>query len=188
MTGPVILPELAWVPTEAKSSRQGHAVDVIFVHVWGVRFTNLAAEARSYQGVINEFRNPKNDASAHVVYPGSSVPGRATQMVPWSMLAWTEMADNKRGISIESADAIWQGHDPAGFHQLARIVAFLVHDQHLPCVWSIERGFARHGDGGSRDGGHTSCPTANLSLWRSFAALVEFEYHRGGFRPAWGRS
>jgi hypothetical protein len=184
----VILPELDWTPTTAKGSRGGQQVEVIFVHVWGVRFTDLPAEARSYQGVINEFLNPANQASAHLVYPGSAVPGKATQMVAWSEMAWTEMADNPRGISVESADAIWQGHDPLGFHQLARIVAGLAHFNNLPCVWSIARGFARHGDGGNADGGHTVCPTGDMSLWRSFVALVEFEYHRGQFRPSWGRA
>lgn len=184
--GAVILPKLDWNPTQAKGSRSGQRVEVVFVHVWGVRFTDEKAEARSYQGVINEFLNPANEASAHVVYPGSAVPGHATQMVRWSEMAWTEAKDNPRGISVESADAIWQGHDPAGFHQLARIVAGLVHFNGLPCVWSLERGFARHGDGGSADGGHTLCPTGNMSLWRAFAGLVEYEYHRGGFRPSWG--
>jgi len=185
-TAPVILPKLDWVPTEAKNSRGGQKVKLIIPHVWGVKYTNEKAEALSYKGVISHFEDPANDASAHIVYPGSAVPGKATQMVRFSEAAWTEAAYNSKGISIESADAIWQGHDPAGFHQLARMVAGLLHYNQLPCRWSTESGFCRHGDLGSAGGGHTVCPTGNMELWKSFAALVEFEYHHGGFRPSWG--
>jgi hypothetical protein len=177
---PVVLPELVWVPTRAHGDRHGARV---VVHRWGVRFTTLAAEAKSYRGVTNEFLDPANEASAHVVYPGSAVSGGhiATQMVAWADAAWTESHYNPTSDEIESADAIWLGHDWYGFHVLARMVAHRLHERQLPPVWSAERGFCRHGDLGSLGGGHTACPTTDPHLFRLFASTVQHEYARGGF-------
>src|SRR5581483_3115732 len=116
-----------------------------------------------------------NQASAHVVFPGSAVPGEATQMVAWDDKAWAEAAYNPSSDDIESADAIWLGHDPHGMAVLARIVAFRLHARGLPATWSAERGFCRHADLGSAGGGHTQCPTTDLALWRAFCGLVERE-------------
>ena len=164
----VVLPELDWVPTAASGSRNGGQVVRVVVHRWGVAYTDEPAEARSYQGVINFFKNPANQASAHVVFPGSAVPGKATQMVAWDQKAWAEAADNPTSDDIESADAIWLGHDPKGFQELARIVADRLHARGLPAVWSTQSGFCRHGDLGQAGGGHTSCPTTDLHLWHLF--------------------
>jgi hypothetical protein len=185
--GPVVLPELDWVPTAAKSSRNGQHVQRVVAHRWGVRFTTEQAEALSYHGVVRFFQEPRNDASSHLVHPGSAVPGRATQMVPWDEAAWTEAAYNRSSVEVECADAIWLGHDPRGLQETARIVAFLLHKYGLPALWSKERGFCRHADLGAAGGGHTSCPTTNLTLWHAFAALVVHEHQRGGFRTTWGR-
>lgn len=182
-----VLPDLKWDPTTACSPRHGHPVELVVVHRWGVRYTTEPVEAVSYQGVIDWFKNRANQASAHIVYPGSAVPGEATQMVAWSDLAWAEAAYNPVADEIESADAIWLGADPDGLAQLARIVAFRLHIRGLPPVWSTRRGFCRHGDLGSAGGGHTQCPTTDLKLWRHFVSLVEHEALRGGFRPSWGR-
>lgn len=184
---PIVLPELDWHPTNACSSRGGAAVVRVVVHRWGVAFTDEAHEAQSYQGVINWFSNPANQASAHVVFPGSAVPGKATQMVAWDQKAWAEAAYNPTSDDIESADAIWLGHDPHGMAVLARIVAFRLHARGLPARWSAEKGFCRHADLGAAGGGHTACPTTNVALWRAFCALVQHEAGRGGFRPNWGR-
>jgi hypothetical protein len=184
---PVVLPELDWVPTEATGSRHGQAVVRVVVHRWGVKFTDETAEARSYHGVINHFLNTDNQASAHVVFPGSAVPGHATQMVAWSDKAWAQADFNSTSDDIESADAIWLGHDPVGFQVLARIVAMRLHVRGLPAIWSTEKGFCRHADLGKAGGGHTECPTTDLTLWHQFAAAVQHETIRGGFRPVWGR-
>jgi hypothetical protein len=188
----VVLPELHWDPTAACSPRHGHQVELVVVHRWGVRFTTPAAEALSYKGVIAEFKNPANEASAHIVYPGSAVPGEATQMVHWSDLAWTEAAYNPVADDVESADHIWvlDAHgvyDEAGFAQLARIVADRLHVRGLPPVWSTRRGVCRHGDLGAAGGGHTMCPTTDMKRWKHFISLVVHEHQRGGFRPVWGR-
>jgi hypothetical protein len=182
----VILPRLVLRPTRAMSTRRGHEVDLVVLHRWGVKFINMPAEARSYQGVVNYFLDPKNKASSHIVFPGSAVPGEATQMVGWSEMAWTEAAFNPYCDEIECADAIWLGDDPIGLSVLARIVAFRLHVRNLPAVWSNRRGFCRHADLGVAGGGHLECPTTDISLWRYFVSLVETEVALGDFRPKWG--
>lgn len=188
MPTPVTLPnDLLWVPTNAHGNRHGSTVDLVVVHRWGVRYVNQDAEASSYHGVVNYFKDVRHSASAHIVYPGSSVPDQATQMVSWNDYAWAEAAYNPVADEIESADAIWLGKDPRGFTQLARIVAFRLHERKLPPVWSSHRGFCRHADLGMAGGGHTECPTTNLILWKMFCEVVQRQYFLGGFRAVWGR-
>ena len=186
-THEVVLPHLHWHPTAASGDRHGHPVDLVVVHRWGDRYVSEPAEKVDYEGVIRYFSNPKNEASAHVVYPGSAVPGEATQMVSWSDYAWAEAAYNPAADDVESADAIWIGHDPHGFRQLARIVAARLAVRGLPPVWSSRRGVCRHADLGSAGGGHLECPTTDLALWRDFVKLVQAEHTRGHFRQPWGR-
>lgn len=186
MTEPVMLPELAWHPTEAKGDRHGHPVTLVVVHRWGVRYTGPAGTRSEYRGVINFFSDPANRASAHVVYPGSAVPDEATQMVPWHDYAWAEAAYNPAADEVESADACWLGGDAQGLRVLARIVAYRLHVRGLPPVWSHQHGFCRHADLGAAGGGHLECPTTSLPLWRAFVRLVEQEHERGHFRHHWG--
>lgn len=194
-SSPTVLPSLDWRPTTACSPRYGHLVELVVVHRWGVRYTSEPAEAQSYAGVVAFFSAPANRASAHVVFPGSADPGHATQMVAWDALAWAEAAYNAGADEVESADACWLPDprragkviDEAGLAVLARIVAYRLHVRKLPPVWSARQGFCRHADLGAAGGGHTACPTTDLALWRRFSALVQAEYHRGGFRPSWGR-
>ena len=183
----VTLPHLEWHPTAASGARHGHPVDLVVVHRWGVRYVSEPAEKVDYEGVIRYFSNPHNQASAHIVYPGSAVPGEATQMVSGADYAWAEAAYNPVADEIESADAIWLGHDPAGFRQLARMVACRLHERGLPPVWSSRHGFCRHADLGVAGGDHLACPTTNLALWRDFVRLVQAEHSRGHFRHPWGR-
>lgn len=184
---PVVLPRIKWVPTEAKGSRNGQRVTRVVMHRWASPYTTEAAEARSYGGVIAEFENPDNQASAHFVFPGSAKPGEITQMVRYSEKAWTEAAYNPSSVEVESADAIWLGHDPHGLAVLARITAFLLHKYDLPAVHSTTHGFCRHGDLGQAGGGHTVCPVpAGAPIWDAFTALVKHEAARGGFLKTWG--
>jgi hypothetical protein len=193
---PIVLPELKWVPTRAKGSRHGAHVRLVVVHRWGVRYIDAVHEACSYEGVVDYFQRPSHGASAHLVYPGSSVAGgsEATQMVPWSEKAWAQGGYNAQADEIESADAIWLGHDWHGFHVLARMVAKRLRARGLPARWlhgsallSGQGGFCRHADLGELGGGHPACPTTDLRLWAVFCQAVQLEYHRGGFRPVWGR-
>jgi hypothetical protein len=183
----VTLPVLRWHPTAASSSRDGHEVTLVVVHRWGVRYVSEKGEAASYEGVVRFFSDPANRASAHVVFPGSAVPGQATQMVAWRDLAWAEAAYNPVADDVEAADAVFLGRDPEGLAVLARIVAFRLHKRGLPAVWSTRHGLCRHADLGAAGGGHESCPTTDLNLWRHFVTLVRAELERGGFRQTWGR-
>lgn len=180
-----VLPNLDWRPTAACGSRDGAEVVRVVVHRWGIASTD--AEAASYESVVRYFADPANEASAHIVFPGSAVPGRAAQLVAWEDKAWAEAAYNASSDDVESADALWLGEDAHGLAVLARIVAFRLHVRGLPATWSAERGFCRHADLGVPGGGHTACPTTDLAAWRAFCALVEREAGRGGFRPVWGR-
>ena len=186
-TGPIVLPQLDWQFTRAASDRHGERIDRVVLHRWGVRYVDSVHEAASYHGVVRYFTDPKNQASAHVVLPGSAVPGEATQMVPWDQAAWAEAAFNASSVEIECADAIWLGHDPHGLHVAARITAYLLHRYRLPARWSTETGYCRHADLGQSGGGHTACPTTDLHVWGAFSELVKHEVARGGFRPTWGR-
>lgn len=188
------LPTLSWHPTTAYGQRHGATTDLVVVHRWGVRYTTEPAEAKSYAGVISYFQNPANRASAHIVYPGSAAPDEAVQMIEWRNYAWAEAAYNPTSVEVESADAIWTRQtdsaivdDEAGFAQLARIVAAMLHYHGLPAVWSHRRGFCRHADLGYAGGGHLECPTTDLVLWRRFVRTVQAEHERGGFRATWGR-
>lgn len=190
---PHTLPDLTYSASPNSGPRNGAKVRLIVVHRWGVRFTDEQAEKRSYEGVVHYFKQRSSQVSAHIVYPGSAVPGEATQMVPWHLKAWAEAYYNPDSLEVESADAIWLGHDPAGFHQLARIVAYLLHHHGLPAT-ALDargvvhgRGFCRHGDLGQLGGGHTACPTTDPHLWAAFTHLVKLEAAAGGFRDAWGR-
>lgn len=196
-----VLPDLAWKPSGGYSLRHGATVSHIVIHRWGERIpVSEPAEVLEYGGVVKYLRDPKNRASAHVVYPGGIAPGEATQLVKWSDFAWTEEAYNPTSCEVESADAIWVKdengvYDEIGFEQLARITAFLLATggglhppaaRQLPPVWSHVRGFCRHADLGAAGGGHLECPTTDLARWRKFCGRVEYHYALGGFRPLWG--
>lgn len=161
------------------------------MHRWGI--TAFAKE--TIEGVIAEFENPANQASAHIVYAGEVGPsaGRCVQMVPLHLKAWTEALDNSEGVSVECGDAMWLGHDPEGFARAARIAGWLLLDEKLPAAWvrhphtTHYHGIARHADGGAADGGHTVCPTADLELFAQFVARVKAEIAHGGYRKEWAR-
>jgi hypothetical protein len=141
------------------------------------------------------FRNVANEVSSTIVYAGEvgRDAGRCVQMVALADKAWTESAFNASGVSIESADAIWLGHDPHGFSRLARMTAWLLHHLELPATWVHQaaiasgHGHCRHADGGAAAGGHTSCPTTDLALFGQFADLVRRELKRDQFRHEWAR-
>jgi len=181
------LPNILWNPTHNYGNRNGALVTRVVLHTWGVAYSSEKAEAASYHGVINYFKEPKSEASSHFVYPGSAVENEITQMVNYAHYAWTEAAYNPTSVEIECADAIWLGHDPEGFEQLVHIVGFLLHHFNLPPVWDISHGFCRHGDLGMAGGGHTACPTTNMNRWKEFVKRVDVNYKAGGYRKVWGR-
>lgn len=189
--GALTLPELETHWTAAYTPGRGRPIEDVFLHRWGI----TAVQSESIRGVIAEFLEPRNGASAHLVYAGERGPdaGRCVQMVRFTDTAWTEAADNREGLSIECGDRIWLGLDPRGFARAARITAYLCHRFKLPGQWvqhphtSHAHGITRHGDGGAADGGHTLCPTTDRELWLQFVSRVNAEIRHGGFRPSWGR-
>lgn len=194
MSAAVVLPpRLLWRPSDGRGDRHGATVRHVVVHRWGDRWPDARGEAAVYHGVVNYLAaGVRNNASAHIVFPGSAVPGEATQLVRWSDYAWAEAAYNPTSDEIESADALWVPdahgrYDDAGLAVLARIVAFRLWVRGLPAVWSHDRGFCRHADLGSAGGGHTQCPTTDLTRWKLFVRHVQHESARGGFLRRWGR-
>lgn len=189
--GSLVLPDLIWTPTLAKSSRNGATVEEVFMHRWGIR----SWQHESIDGVIREFLVPANQASAHIVYAGEvgKDAGRCVQMVALAEKSWTEAADNPEGVSVECADAMWLGHDPKGFARAARIAGWLLGHEHLPAAWVRNphsthiHGISRHADGGTPDGGHTLCPTDDLQLWHQFVSRVKAEIAFGKYRKVWAR-
>jgi N-acetyl-anhydromuramyl-L-alanine amidase AmpD len=182
----VTLPKLATVPSPNRSSRGGRRPRLVFVHTWG---------GGTYDGTVTWLCEKGSNTSAHLVYAGEHGPdaGKCAQLVPFGDKAWTECELNAIGISVESADAIWQGRDPHGFERLARIVAGLCHYHLDACryvtaagIVAGSHGFTRHADGGALGCGHLACPTTDGELWAQFCERVVLEYRRGGFRPSWG--
>lgn len=185
--GTVAAPQLRFRPSPNHSTRGGRRPRLVFVHRWG---------GGSFESTCGWLCKPGSEASAHVVYGGTleHAPGEAAQLVPFAGKAWTECDLNAVGISIESADAIWTGHDPFGFAQLARIVALLCHLHLDACrpvgaagILAGSHGFCRHADAGALGCGHLECPTTDAALWQQFSERVVAEHRAGGFRARWGK-
>ena len=192
----MILPELPYLTTPNESARNpaGRKPTLIVVHAWGNQPATTPAQARARMaGNVNYMRTASSQVSAHVVYGGTlgDPRGQAVQLVEWQRKAWTQAAVNSAAISIESADAIWHGHDEHGLEQLARIVAFLCKRTNIPPTWagcSSAVGVARHLDlGALGNPNHHVCPTGDVAAWKRFMRLVKKEHDRGGFRKTWGR-
>lgn len=181
------LPGLAWEPGN-HSSRHGGSLRAVCVHRWAIgdrRHERLS-------GIIEEFKTPASEASAHIVYPGEVGPdaGKCVQMVRVADKAWTCEFFNPVTINAEFGDRMWFGEDPHGLARAARIVGFLCHEYRIPPVWTrnptVHKGVCRHYDLGELGGGHTD-PTTDDVAWQHFMARVGFEFHRGGYRPSWTR-
>lgn len=195
--GEVTLPRLPFVDTANQSDRRpaGRRPTLIVVHAWGNPPATTPEEARArFAGNVNymQRRSSKVKVSAHVVYGGKlgDPRGQAAQLVRWERKAWTQAGLNSAALSVESADAIWQGLDEPGFEQLARIVAFFCHKTGIPPTWArlpSSVGVARHLDlGALGNPDHHADPTTSTVLWRRFVRRVREECDRGGFRRTWG--
>jgi len=151
-----------------------------------VRLFVWHATMGSYAGAVSWLRNPRSQASSHVV---EREDGReATQLVPWAEKAWTQRAYNAVSESNEMA-----GYGPAWpLEQLrvaSRICAFRLYKRRLPARWArfgIGAGFCRHKDLGVAGGGHSD-PIMAPALWRACVAMTKAELVRGRLRPEWGR-
>lgn len=176
---PVILPPLHWVQSPNQSARPtGVPVDLIVVH----------DTEGGYQGAISWFANSHAQVSAHLVLKENG--SEATQMVAYSRKAWHCANFNSRSIGLEMAGFAKAGYGPHQWAVAARIVAFLLHQHHLPARWAHGGngpGFCRHYDLGAAGGGHYD-PTTDDAVWARFVRQVQAELARGGFRPSWGRT
>lgn len=187
--GSIAAPTPEWHPSPNRSGRNGTVPSVLFNHVWG---------GGTFDGTVSWLSTDHgaDSASAHLVYAGRVGPdaGRCVQLVAFADKAWTECALNDRGISIETADQVWNGHDPEGFAQLARMVALILHVHGWPVRWvrgdgllAGTRGHTRHADAGALGCGHLYCPTTDLALYQQLHERVLAETRIGGFRSSYGR-
>lgn len=191
-----VLPPLPYAPSPSQSPRlTGVRPHLVVVHTWGVTAATTPQEAIDrFEGTVAYLERADVQVSAHVVYGGQLIPNghrRAVQQVPWDRKAWTQAGANSFSYSVESADAIWQEHDPEGFQQLARIVGYLCLRGGIPAVWAKtvnDPGIARHRDLGpiGNPDGHTD-PTGDVALWKRFVHGVQVELAVGGYRKTWGR-
>lgn len=179
----VVLPPLAWRESPNVSERRPGVVPYLIVahHPVG-----------RYGPSIEWLCNPVSQASAHVVTEGNGTGvDVATQLVPWHLKAWTEGEFNSCAYGIEVDDNAWDGTDPGAFDRAARLFAFICSKTGIPPVWSRnplhDPGIVRHADLGRAGGGHTECPTTDLTVWRRFIRQVAAEADRGGFRRTYGR-
>ncbi len=188
--GSLPAPDLPYHASPNQSSRNGRVPRLVFNHVWG---------GGSFDGTVGwlcQTANERARVSSHIVYAGGFGPdaGRAVQLVPWAEKAWTECDLNPVGISMECADAIWQGHDPVGFAVSARMTALIIHLHGWQPRWvrgadlfGSSQGHTRHADAGSLGCGHGYCPTTDLDLYEQFHERVVAEFRYGKFRKKYGR-
>ena len=140
---------------------------------------------------IDWLRNPKAQASAHVITEGHSTGvDEARQLVAWDKKAWACASFNSVSYNIEVDDDAWNGNDLGAAFTAARIVGFLCRRTGIPPTHSLRPltvpGVVRHYDLGAAGGGHTD-PTTDGTYWRWFMRQVKREYDRGGYRETWGR-
>lgn len=175
----VILPPLSWRASPNHSDRfPGSAVTMIVCH----------DTEGSYAGSVDWLCNPKAQASAHVVL--DEFGREATQLVAWNSKAWACVAFNSVSDNIEMAHVSGQPWRWEQLRAMGRIVAYRLKRRGLPCRYigtrTHLRGYTRHKDLGFAGGGHTD-PSMNAMEWRFLRACIWYEYHRGHFRPSWGR-
>jgi N-acetyl-anhydromuramyl-L-alanine amidase AmpD len=140
----------------------------------------------SFAGSEATLTSPAAQVSAHILTDSDR---EAVQLVPWDRKAWACASFNSVSYNLEIDDAAWTGKDQAGWDTAARITAYLCTRTGIPPTWTHDParvpGIIRHYDLGLAGGGHTD-PTTDPAVWRRFAARVQVEHARGGFRPSWG--
>src|SRR3954470_4414844 len=115
-----ILPELKWVPSPNYSGRG----------LTGIKMVVLHDTEGSYDGAISWFKNPSSQVSAHVVLRED---GReATQMVAYGNKAWHCADFNSESLGLEMAGVASKGFSSDELRVAARIIAFFLHQYHLP--------------------------------------------------------
>lgn len=178
MPAKVTLPELVWKSSPNRSSRHGAAVDLLVWH----------ETAGSYAGAVSWLRNPRSDASAHLVLREDG--NEATQLVALAEKAWHAADFNRRSVGVEHANITRKGYATERQLQVsARIFGWLCLTLDVPPRWARGghgRGVCYHGELGAGGGGHTACGPDH-SGWLRFLDLLHAEVTRGHYRPEWAR-
>jgi hypothetical protein len=104
------------------------------------------------------FKNPDAQASAHFLNPKS---GGLRQLVDTDDAAWTEMAGNRRWVSIENEGMSGDSLTPSQLENAAQLYAWLHTTYSVPLQSTDDpngTGLGWHGMGGDAWGGHFDCP------------------------------
>jgi len=175
---PTVLAPILWRPSPNRSSRHGARIDLIVWH----------ETAGDYAGAVSWLRDPRSDASAHLVVRED---GReVSQLVRLADKAWHAEAFNAHAVGVEHANRTPKGYaTEAQLRESARIFAWLCWHLGVPARWAhggVGRGAVRHSELGALGGGHTSCGPGDGD-WLRFLHLLALETQRGGFRKTWAR-
>lgn len=174
----IILPELLWLESPNRSSRNGERVRLLTWH----------ETAGAYAGSVSWLRNPASQASAHIVIREDGL--AASQLVALAEKAWHAAAFNPFSVGVEHANTSAKGY--ASERQLevsARVFGWLCLHLGVPPRRSRhgqEAGICRHSDLGQAGGGHTQCGMGDHDFDR-FLVMVHAELERGEYRPDFAR-
>jgi hypothetical protein len=171
------LPHLLQSPSPNYSER-GAKIDLVVVH----------DTEGSYSAAVSWLRNPRAQASAHVVL--SEDGHDATQLVRWSKKAWSCMEFNSRSLNLEMAGKASVGYSAEEIDVAARIVAYWCKLYGIPvrhASGGVRSGITFHQELGSAGGGHSD-PGWTLAQRLAFITKVK-SYASQTFTPArWGRA
>jgi hypothetical protein len=178
MPTPAVLPPLIWRPSPNYSSRHGVATDLLVWH----------ETAGPYAGSVAWLRNPRSDASAHLVIREDG--GEASQLVALREKAWHAAYYNPRSVGVEHANTTAKGYaTEAQLAASARVFGWLCLHCDVPPRWArggVGRGLVRHLELGAAGGGHTQCGPGDAT-WERFLGMVHDEIVRKGYRKTWAR-
>lgn len=173
-----VLPPLVWKPSPNHSSRHGVTPDLLVWH----------ETAGPYEGSVSWLRNPRSQASAHLVVREDG--GEVSQLVALGQKAWTQEAFNGRGVGVEHANMTAKGYaTEAQLEVSARVFGWLCVHLAIPPRFArggVGRGVCRHRDLGAAGGGHTQCGPSDAT-WERFLVMLHREIERGGYKKTWAR-
>jgi len=176
-----VLPKLVLRKSPNYSDRaEASRVDLVVVH----------DTEGGYAGSVEWLCNRGAEASAHVVLKEDG--SEATQLVSWDKKAWACVNYNSWSDNIELAGFANRKYPLPQLRAAARIVAFRLKRRGLPPKHVVpshpgdgRRGYCFHSDLGAAGGNHHD-PGFSKAQALAFAAMVKYEYYRGGFRSSWG--
>lgn len=172
------LPPLVYRPSQNRSSRQGERIDLLVWH----------ETAGAYAGSVQWLRNPRANASAHLVVREDG--RQVTQLVPLALKAWHAAAYNSRSVGVEHANVTAKGYSTdAQLVESARIFGWLCLHLKIPPRWARAGhgpGVCYHAELGAAGGGHSQCGP-DAAGWLRFLELLQENAAAGGYRSKWAR-